>query len=149
MVVSAHAQNHPFPSLNLGDPVPALQVRQWLKGIPVQRFEKGKVYVLEFWATWCAPCKAAMPHLSALAREYKDRVTFIGIDIMEMKPTSLEKVKAFVDSMGQRMDYHVAVEDSNFMATNWMEAAAEQGIPSSFVVNGEGRLAWIGMRVTN
>jgi len=102
------------------------------------------VYVLEFWATWCAPCKAAMPHLSALARQYKDTITFLGIDVMERKTTSMEKIRGFVDSMGQQMDYCVAVEDSNFMVAGWMEASGEQGIPRTFVVNAEGRLAWIG-----
>ena len=91
--VSAYAQNDQPPSLNIGDPAPALQVREWLKGEPIQRFEKGNVYVLEFWATWCAPCKAAMPHLSALANEYKGKVRFLGIDSYELKTTSMEKVK--------------------------------------------------------
>jgi len=82
--------------------------------------------VVEFWATWCKPCIAAMPHLSALAAEYKDKVTIIGIDIKEMKTTSIQKVKAFVDSMGFRMDYHVAAEESNFMASSWIDASGEQ-----------------------
>ncbi len=146
IAVTAHAQNEQSPSLNIGDPAPPLRVREWLKGTPVQRFEKGHVYVLEFWATWCRPCKAAMPHLSALAREYKDRVTILGIDVMEMKNTSREKVKAFVDSMGPRMDYLVAAEDSNFMVAGWLVASGEQimGIPRTIVVNAEGRLAWMG-----
>jgi thiol-disulfide isomerase/thioredoxin len=141
---TTYPQNKQPPSLYLGDPAPPLRVREWIKGKPVQRFEKGKVYVLEFWATWCTPCKAAMPHLSALAREYKDIVTILGIDVMEKKTTSIEKVKAFVDSMGLRMDYHVAAEDSNFMMAGWLDASGEQGIPKTFVVNAEGRLSWIG-----
>src|SRR5664279_4900575 len=144
IAVTTHAQIGQSPSLNIGDPAPPLRVRVWLKGSPVQRFEKGNVYVLEFWATWCKPCIAAMPHLSALAVEYKDRVTIVGVDIYEKKTTSLEKVKAFVDSMGHRMDYHVAAEDSNLMVVDWFDASGEQGIPKSFVVNAEGRLAWIG-----
>jgi thiol-disulfide isomerase/thioredoxin len=144
ITVTTHAQNEQSTSLNLGDPAPPLRVQAWLKGVPVQRFEKGRVYVVEFWATWCKPCIAAMPHLSDLAREYKDMVTIIGVDIKEMKTTPLKKVKAFVDSMGPRMDYHVAADDSNFMAAGWLEASGEQGIPNSFVVNAEGRLAWIG-----
>jgi len=144
ITVTAHAQNDQFPSLNIGDPAPPLRVREWVKGTPVQRFEKGKVYVLEFWATWCKPCIAAMPHLSALAREYKDEVTVLGIDIYEQKTTSIKKVKAFVDSMGHRIDYSVATEDSNFTVADWLEATGENGIPRTFVVNGEGRLAWIG-----
>ena len=136
---------HP-PSLNIGDYAPPLRVSKWIKGAPVQRFEKGHVYVLEFWATWCKPCIAAMPHLSALAYEYKDRVTILGIDIYEKKATTLEKVKDFVNSMGHRMDYSVATEDSNFTVADWLEATGEKnnGIPRTFVVNVGGRLAWIG-----
>ena len=144
VTATTHAQNDLPPSLNIGDPAPPLRVRSWLKGTPVQRFEKGTVYVVEFWATWCRPCIAAMPHLSALARKYKDKVTIIGIDIYEKKTTSLEKVKAFVDSIGHLMDYHVAAEDSNFTVNDWIDASGEAGVPNSFVVNKEGRLAWIG-----
>jgi len=144
IAVNTHAQKELFPSLNIGDPAPSLQVGEWIKGRPIQRFEKGHIYVVELWATWCGPCIAAMPHLSSLARQYKGKVTILGIDVMEKKNTSMKKVKAFVDSMGYRMDYHVAAEDSNFMVAGWLDASGEQGIPKSFVVNAEGRLAWIG-----
>ena len=144
IAVTTHAQNDQSATLNIGDPAPPMRVREWIKGTPVQQFEKGKVYVVEFWATWCGPCKAAMPHLSALARQYKDKITFLGIDVMEKKTTSMEKIRRFVDSMGQRMDYNVGVEDSNFMMAGWMESSGEQGIPRSFVVDAEGRLASIG-----
>jgi len=145
ITVTAHAQNDQSPSLNIGDPAPPLREREWIKGTPVQRFEKGKVYVLEFWATWCGPCIAAMPHLSTLAREYRDKVTVLGIDIYEQKATSIKKVKAFVDSMGNRMDFYVAAEDSNFTVADWIEATGgNNGIPMTFLVNAEGRLAWIG-----
>lgn len=130
--------------LNIGDPAPPLLVREWLKGEAVPRFEKGRIYLIELWATWCLPCKAAMPHLSDLARQYKDRVTVIGVDIKEKKTTAMEKVRAFVDSMGNRMDYTVAIQDSNFVEINWLDASGERGIPESFVVNAEGKLAWMG-----
>ncbi len=144
--VSSHAQNDQAPTLNIGDPAPQLQVRRWIKGTPVQKFQKGKIYVLEFWATWCKPCIAAMPHLSALAKKYTGQVKFLGIDIYEKKTTSIEKVKAFVDSMGYLMDYRVAADGNNFMVESWLGATGEkrEGIPRTFVVNAEGKLAWIG-----
>jgi thiol-disulfide isomerase/thioredoxin len=145
--ITTEAQIDTSPSLNLGDPAPPLRVGDWIKGASVKRFEKGQVYVLEFWATWCKPCIAAMPHLSDLARNYKNKVTFIGMDIYEGKlksPKSIRQVKAFVDSMGQRMDYLVATEDSKYTVADWMKASGEQGIPTTFIVNGEGKLAWIG-----
>ena len=144
ITVVAFAQDEKPPLLSIRDPAPPLRVKEWLKGEPVQRFEKGRIYIVEFWATWCAPCKAAMPHLSDLAHQYKDRVTIIGMDVMEKKATTMEKIKAFVDSMGYRMDYTVAVEDSNFMERNWLDASGERGIPKSFVVNADGILAWMG-----
>jgi len=131
------------PTLNIGDPPPSLRVRGWLKGTPIQGFERGRVYVVEFWATWCGPCIAEMPHLSFVAGKYKKTVTVMGVDVME-KDTSMNRLMAFVDSMGSAMDYPVATEDSSFMTKRWFNASGETGIPVAFVVNQEGRVAWIG-----
>lgn len=146
IAATTNAQTNQSCSLDIGDTAPSLKVGEWIKGKPFQSFKKGSVYVLEFWATWCKPCIAAMPHLSALAREYNEKVTILGINIYERKTTRMERVKAFVDSMGHQMDYLVAVDDSNFMVYRWIEAMEEQdnGIPRTFVVDAEGRLAWVG-----
>jgi thiol-disulfide isomerase/thioredoxin len=146
LAAAAQAQEVPRPSLNVGDPAPPLKVRGWIKGAPIQQFEKGKVYVVEFWATWCRPCIAGMPHISALAEQYRDKVIVFGVDIYESKTASLAKIKAFVDSMGNRMDYRVAAEDRDSMETGWLDAFGDKnkGIPISFVVNEGGRVAWIG-----
>lgn len=142
MAVTAHAQNEQPPLLNIGDPAPPLRVGEWLKGKPIQGFKKGKVYVVEFWATWCGYCKEEMPRLSALARKYRGKVTVIGMNMDERKTAFL--VKPLVDSMSHWMKYKVAAQDSNFMEVNWFDAARESGIPTSFVVDAQGRLAWIG-----
>lgn len=144
--IVAHSQKFSAPLVNIGDPTPLLRVHNWIKGTPVNVFEKGKIYVVEFWATWCTPCRADMPHLSALARKYKDSVTVLGIDIYEAKTTTLNKIKAFVDSMGQHMDYNVAVADTNYTENDWLIETGEinMGIPRTFIVDREGRLAWMG-----
>ncbi|WP_437918099.1 TlpA family protein disulfide reductase [Sphingobacterium sp. LRF_L2] len=53
----------------VGDPAPPIRYSKWLKGTPVENYEKGHIYVIECWATWCGPCIAAMPHLSELAKK--------------------------------------------------------------------------------
>jgi thiol-disulfide isomerase/thioredoxin len=136
-------------SLDPGDPAPALNPAKWLKGVPINRFEPGRVYVVEFWATWCGPCKANIPHLTELAHQYKDRVAIAGISIWESSdPTDLsylQKVENFVQQQGDGMDYHVAVDGpQNEVAKAWMAAAGEKGIPASFIIGKDGRIAWIG-----
>jgi len=92
-------------SCNIGSPAPPLRVKEWIKGQPVTRFEQGKVYVVEFWATWCGPCMRAMPHLSELARKYRGKITFLAIDIWEPHanfPKTLQQVKTFVGVQGRK-----------------------------------------------
>ena len=134
------------PTLTIGQKPPPLFIGQWLKGKAVKRFEKGRYYVIEFWATWCAPCRAAMPHLSEVATQYKDWATFIGVSVMEEKKTTLQKIRHFVDSMGNKMNYTVATEKNNGMFNHWYKAAGleRHGIPVCIVVNGNGLIAWIG-----
>jgi thiol-disulfide isomerase/thioredoxin len=101
----------------MGDAAPQLRVKDWIKGTPVTSFEKGKVYVVDFWATWCGPCVAGMPHLSELARKYKSKVTFSAVSVLEDRGTrgaTPEKLKAFVDGMGDKMNFNVASEDTSF-----------------------------------
>lgn len=50
-----HAQDTAQVYFNIADPAPSLYVQEWLKGTPIQQFEKGRIYVIEFWATWCKP----------------------------------------------------------------------------------------------
>jgi len=131
--------------LNIGDKAPDLNVTTWVKGTP-QKLGDGKITVVEFWATWCGPCKMSIPHLTELAHKYKDKVSFVGVSIWESKPEDYTKaVPDFVKEYGDKMDYNVATEGpAGFMAKNWMAASGQDGIPSAFLIDGEGKVAWIG-----
>jgi thiol-disulfide isomerase/thioredoxin len=132
--------------LSVGDPAPPLTVSKWLKGEQILVFATGKVHVVEFWASWCGPCRAVVPHLSALQKKHAD-VVFLGVNVWERNPAD---GVAFVQGQGDRMDYRVAQDDladgpdKGKMATAWLKAAGRNGIPCAFVVDGKGRIAWIG-----
>lgn len=131
-------------TLKAGDKAPALAVEKWVKGKPVEGFEKGKVYVVEFWATWCGPCIQSMPHLSDLQRQYKDKVTIIGVTTKDSRGNTLDSVEKMVKEKADGMDYTVAWDKDDVTNKAYMEAAKQPGIPTSFVVDAAGKLAWIG-----
>jgi thiol-disulfide isomerase/thioredoxin len=136
-------------SLTIGSPAPELTVSKWVKGEAIEGFDKEKVYVVEFWATWCGPCRTSIPHLTELQKEYADKgVDFIGVSVWEDEP---EGVEPFVEEMGEKMEYRVAKDSvpegkdgsEGAMATAWMKASESNGIPTAFVVK-DGQIAWIG-----
>lgn len=65
--------------LCVGDPAPSLPLEEWLVGQPIDQFQPGMVYILDFWATWCRLCVASIPHLSDLQTKYKEKLVVIGI----------------------------------------------------------------------
>ena len=139
--VLAADDDSPPATLHMGDAAPKLAPSKWVKGDAVDKFEPDKVYVVEFWATWCGPCKASIPHLTELQKKNPD-VTFIGMDCMEQEP---ENVAPFVKEMGDKMDYRVAMDDATGTnSKNWLVAAGQNGIPCAFVVGKDSKVAWIG-----
>lgn len=143
---SALADDKP---LNAGDPAPPFAVAKFLKGETVKSLEQDQIYVVEFWATWCGPCRASIPHITDLAKKYDDQVTFIGVSVWENDPSEIEP---FVKEMGDKMGYNVAVDlvpegkkaDEGAMAAKWLTAAGENGIPSAFIIGKDQKIAWIG-----
>jgi thiol-disulfide isomerase/thioredoxin len=145
---SAYAQETPAGvSLKVGDMAPAFTPGKFVKGEPVASLEKGTIYVIDFWATWCGPCIQAMPHLSKVAADYKDKgVVVIAQNVWERDDT---KVEPFVVQMGDKMAVRVAMDDKSkdsegVMSTTWMRAAGQNGIPTTMIIDKEGRLAWLG-----
>jgi thiol-disulfide isomerase/thioredoxin len=135
-------------ALAVGDAPPSLTILEWLKGDPVTSFEKGHVYVVEFGATWCPPCRKAIPHMTELAKTYAGKVTMISVYASEHgtkeNPKDLkyvDKIRYLMKSMGDKMDFPVAV-DVPQQTTG--DAWRVNALPVSFVIDGSGKIAWTG-----
>ncbi len=128
----------------LGQAAPPLKVADWVKGKPIDlKTGKGKnIYVVEFWATWCGPCKTSIPHLTEMQKKYQDKgVVFIGVSSSDK---DLDTVKKFVDEQGDKMAYTVAYEDRTNKPTfdAYMTAFDQRGIPHAFVIGKDGKIIW-------
>lgn len=116
----------------------------WLQGTPVKEWEKDKVYIFEFWATWCGPCLAAMPHMEQLHQAFKDnpRMQIIGVNVMDRKTP--EALKEFIKNRPTPLNYTMAVDvDGKKTREKWLEPLKVNGIPHAFAVK-NGRLIWRG-----
>jgi thiol-disulfide isomerase/thioredoxin len=129
--------------LGVGDKAPRLADVTWVKGAPVAEWQAGTVYVLDFWATWCGPCKATIPHVNELSKKYaNDDVRVIGVAIWPrpgMVPTA-----DFVREQGDEMSYDIAADVGERTAEAFMRASLSNGIPTVMIVNRAGKLAWVG-----
>ena len=121
----------PAGAARLGDAAAPLAIKEWIKGKPVEVKDGKNIYVVEFWATWCLPCKFSIPHLTDLQQKLKDKgVVFVGIS---SEPA--EKVKPFVQQMGTNMDYTVAIDtEDNRSRRGYTVAYWQQSIPVCFIV---------------
>ena len=126
----------------LGNAAPALKIAEWVKGTPVDlQAGKGKnIYVIEFWATWCGPCRASIPHLTELQHKFSDQgVVFVGVS-----SEKASAIRPFVQQMGAKMDYAVASDLNGETDRAYLGAFNVGGIPHAFVIDQKGLLAWHG-----
>lgn len=135
--------------LDVGVPAPTLKPLKWIKGQPVNKFEAGKIYVINFWATWCAPFKTSIPEIAVLARQYTGKVVFAGVDVQDLigvasQEEYVQKISQFVNEMGDKMDYSIALDDVNGTLNNtWILASDAKGIPATFIIGKDGKIAAI------
>jgi thiol-disulfide isomerase/thioredoxin len=126
--------------LKPGMNAPELKVGKWVQGDVPSLSDPRKTYVVEFWATWCGPCKVSIPHLNKLYQ----RGRFAGLEIIGISDEPFATVKNFVAKRGSGMSYPIAVDtEDKSMGSAWMKAAQQNGIPCAFIVRG-GKILWIG-----
>lgn len=131
-------------TLGPGDPAPGLSVTKWLHGEPVT-MATGKVYVVDFWASWCGPCRISMPHLDGLAKEYGSKgVEVIAVTSADEQGNILPRVERFINEKCKSLQIHFAWCETADTFNAWMGAANLSGIPTTFVIDRHGKIAFIG-----
>ena len=129
-----------------GAAAPAFTPEKFMKGERFASFEPGRVYVVEFWATWCGPCVRAMPHLTELQKSNPELtvVAVAGFERGETPGQNEAKVADFLAKRADEVGFAIALDTDGSMSTDWMRAARRNCIPCSFVVGKDGKIAYIG-----
>jgi len=165
----AASETESADSLTIGSKAPAIDVEHWVsngrgKFKPVKEFEPGKVYVVEFWATWCGPCVASMPHLAELQTKWGSK----GVQIISISDEDLETVNGFLKrpfrgAVSEESEpdeskkaekpatfatltsaYCLTTDPDGSVSRDYMEASGQAGIPTSFLIGKDGLIEWIG-----
>jgi len=94
---------------------------------------KGKPAIVEFWATWCPPCRASIPHLNEINKKFKER-GLVVVGITDEKRDVVEKFQK-----GVPMEYNVATGGAEVEKKFGID-----GIPHAFIVGKDGKIIWQG-----
>lgn len=132
-----------------GDPAPPLVASRWLRGDPVPRFAPGRIYVVDFWSTWCPPCIDTLPYLASVGTRYAGSATVVAMDVWEPDRARLDRfVAAHAGSLAATVatDSVPAGREANegLTAAAWLGTSANATIPKTFIVDRQGRVAWSG-----
>lgn len=92
----------------------------------------GKIVIVDFWATWCAPCRMAIPELVELQNEYRDDLVIIGISLDQ--PYTQQNLKPFIESYG--INYPIVLGTLEVVEAY----GSIRGIPTSFIINQKGEI---------
>lgn len=142
-------------ALRVGDPAPPIVVTEWVKQNPFESWAadkpidfatatKGKIVVLEFWATWCGPCVQLIPHSNEFNNRYKDKgILFIALTD-STQGQSVKMVQDFVSRRGDGMNYPVGYDRTQKNHLAYVIDSGALGIPHVVVIGKDGRIAWMG-----
>jgi thiol-disulfide isomerase/thioredoxin len=126
---------------DVGEKATELEVSAWIQGDPVvmEQCVGKKIVVLEFWATWCDPCKKAIPRIARLAEKYKGK----DVEFVAISDEPVDDVKAFMKD--GKIKYRVACDkDHNTTGAYMRGNKTLKHAPLAVIVDKKGDIAWQG-----
>jgi len=134
VAVSVNQAKRPAPVTEAARRAPAIALP--LLGGGTSALPQGKVTLIDFWATWCPPCRVSMPRLQQLWTEYKPRgVELYSIDTDDAAPDRDTQVRAFLDQ--HALKFPVVIDDGSAS-----EAFAISRLPTLLLVDRTGAVVW-------
>lgn len=145
MVTMAVAGTRVAADLKVGDPAPPLKIKEWVRGEAVNLAKDAakKIHMVEFWATWCPPCKASVPLLTQYQKKHEKNLVIIGVTDPDPDRNSPTEIKQFVKEQGKNMMYTVALDDNGATSKAYLPSEMV-GIPYAYLVGRDGRVVWEG-----
>lgn len=100
---------------------------------------KGKVVIIDFWDTWCPPCRKALPSLEAVSKAYPDDLVVVGV---AFRRDGIEKVRQYVAD--NNLTFPMVVADKEFQVAK--DFGGVRSIPTTFVIDPNGVIVevWVG-----
>ena len=95
---------------------------------------KGKVVVVDFWATWCGPCRSEMPGYTALQQKYGDKLVIVGMSVDQQGPAV---VKKFIEK--NKVGYQIVMATDEVVAA-FGGAQGIDAIPTTFIIDRDGQI---------
>jgi thiol-disulfide isomerase/thioredoxin len=121
-----------------GKPMPALNVTDWVNGEVKPEDTKGKVVIVDFYATWCGPCMAAIPHNNELLKKYKDK----GLVIVGVCTSNRGQEKMEQNAKDKGIEYPIAKDPGQKSAKAW----AVHYFPTYAIVDRKGVVRIVGLQ---
>lgn len=145
-MVAGVMEGAPVVALKIGDPVGPLKVGEWIQGGPVDQLPTGRTAVVVFFSGGDGVGCVGMSRLDGMREKLNDpEIVFLGVRVWEEAKERLEQLKEWMGEVkfplaGDALDKN----KRGIMAATWLFNAGERAVPVVFVVNRQGRLAWVG-----
>jgi uncharacterized protein (TIGR03435 family) len=123
-------------TLKIGDKAPKINITDYILNIPKDKNIEGKFIVLEFWATWCAPCLSAVPHLNELHDNFKNRKDLLFLSMTYEKPEKTKRTLEKIPFKTVVVSDQTKLNEANFNVDE---------IPHTVLIDNKGVIRWIGI----